>query len=274
MTTPDTENKDELLIQKNTANTKKKNLRFAVTLFVVCMVGGVFVSGWQKTLAGLGVVPITTLGFQLGVALGPFVFGWLVAKGASFVLKKVSFNTVWAVSAAVWILLGFYGRQNAVSSADTANCVEYYDEKDWAKAVQACTKAADRGDARAQYFLGFMYHFGHGVIQDYVKAVRWTTLAAEQGQGKAQYNLGVMYGTGKGVAQDHVRAHMWFNLAAVYGNENSVQNGSIAASKMTQEEIALALKNRDIAASKMTREQIAEAQKMARDCVAKNYKKC
>ena len=38
--------------------------------------------------------------------------------------------------------------------------------------------------------------------QDKVKAVYWFTKAAEQGDAEAQYNLGVMYNKGEGIAQD------------------------------------------------------------------------
>ena len=46
---------------------------------------------------------------------------------------------------------------------------------------------------------------------------------------------------------------MWWNLAAVTGDDDSV-------------------KNRDIVANKMTSQQIAEAQKLARECQARNFK--
>ena len=55
--------------------------------------------------------------------------------------------------------------------------------------------------------------------------------------------------------QDYTRAHMWFNLAAVTGDSVSV-------------------KNRDIVAKRMTPQQIAEAQKLARECQARNFKNC
>ena len=37
---------------------------------------------------------------------------------------------------------------------------------------------AEQGDAKAQYKLGTMYYFGHGVPQDYWEAVRWYRKAA------------------------------------------------------------------------------------------------
>jgi TPR repeat protein len=64
-----------------------------------------------------------------------------------------------------------------------------------------------------------------------------------------------MYKNGQGVIQDYTRAHMWLNIAASQGNE-------------------MAMENRDIVAKAMTSSQIAEAQKLARECVVKNYKGC
>jgi len=127
---------------------------------------------------------------------------------------------------------------------------------DFATALREWTPLAEQGDDHAQNNLGIMYANGQGVPQDYKAAVRWYTLAAEQGHAAAQFNLGVMYNNGQGVLQDYIRSHMWLNIAAsVGGNE-------------------IASKNRDIAAKKMTPAQIAEAQKLARECVAKNFKDC
>jgi TPR repeat protein len=115
--------------------------------------------------------------------------------------------------------------------------------------------AAAQGISYAQYNLGFMYANGRGVVQDYAEAVRWYKLAAAQGDAKAQYNLGVMYAKGQGVLQNNVQAHMWFNIAAVKGDKDAV-------------------KNREFVANKMTAEQIAQAQRLAKECQARNYKNC
>ena len=72
----------------------------------------------------------------------------------------------------------------------------------------------------------------------------------------AQYNLGVMCENGHGVVQDYVRAHMWFNIAASQGGTEN------------------ATKNKDTAAKRMTPSQIETAQRLARECVQKNYKGC
>ena len=115
--------------------------------------------------------------------------------------------------------------------------------------------AAEQGDAKAQYNLGVMYDVGEGVPQDDKEAVRWYTLAAEQEHAKAQYNLGVMYALGEGVIKDYVYAHMWGNIASMNGNDKGETL-------------------RGYVAEKMTSSQIEEAQRLARECVKKNYKGC
>ena len=128
-------------------------------------------------------------------------------------------------------------------------------KKNYAVALVKFKQAAAQGHAQAQSNLGFMYYSGQGVVQDYAEAVKWYKLAAAQGLASAHYNLGLMYANGQGVVQDYVRAHMWWNLAATKGDADAV-------------------KNRDIVAAKMTTQKIAEAQKLARECQARNYKNC
>ena len=127
--------------------------------------------------------------------------------------------------------------------------------KNYPVALSKFRLAAAQGNAGAQVMLGAMFNEGLGVAQDYVEAVRWYRLAAAQGYARAQFNLGVSFSMGQGVIQDYTRAHMWFNLAAVKGDKDAV-------------------KNRDLAATLMTPQQIAQAQQLARECTARNFKKC
>ncbi len=135
-----------------------------------------------------------------------------------------------------------------------------YDEglgvrKDHKEAVRWWLLAGQQGNLSAQYSLGVMYSQGTGVVQDYTEALRWYQLAARQGFADAQHNLGKMYGIGQGVLQDYTRAHMWFNIAAINGDKDSVIG-------------------RDTAARFMTPQQIEHAQRMARECMASNFKNC
>ena len=127
--------------------------------------------------------------------------------------------------------------------------------QDYKEAVYWYRLAAEQEHVDAQYNLGVMYNNGNGVPQDYEEAVRWYQLAAEQGHSKAQGNLGVMYAFGNGIIKDYVYAHMWGNIASMNGND-------------------LGALLRDDFAEKMTSSQIEEAQRLARECVKKNYKGC
>ena len=127
--------------------------------------------------------------------------------------------------------------------------------QDYKEAVYWYRLAVEQGYAIAQYNLGLMYEKGKGVPQDDKEAARLYRLAAEQGYADAQGNLGVMYVFGKGVTKDFVYAHMWGNIALMNGNER----GELV---------------RGHVAEKMTSSQIEEAQRLARECVKKNYKGC
>ena len=51
-------------------------------------------------------------------------------------------------------------------------------------------KAADQGDADAQYILGYCYETGAGVPKDTAQAADWYRKAATQGHTNARQGLG------------------------------------------------------------------------------------
>ena len=140
-------------------------------------------------------------------------------------------------------------------SADFNKGLKAYNSGDYATALREWTPLAEQGEADAQYNLGQMYRNGRGVPQDDTAAMKWYRLAAEQGDAKAQFVLGAIYFLGQGVPRDDVYAHMWWNIAAATGNEDAV-------------------KSRDIITKMMSPADISKAQKLARECVAKDYKNC
>ncbi len=89
---------------------------------------------------------------------------------------------------------------------------------DYAQAALWYRKAAEQGYAAAQYDLGDLYLFGHGVHVDYVQGVTWFRKAAEQGYPAAQTDLAHFYLTGKYVPQDYAQAVYWYSTAAKRGN--------------------------------------------------------
>jgi TPR repeat protein len=85
------------------------------------------------------------------------------------------------------------------------------------KAFSSLTKAAEQGNADAQFNLGAMYAIGQGVAKDQKTAVLWYIKAAEQGNAYAQFNLGAMYAYGRGVVKDEKTAIFWYTKAAEQG---------------------------------------------------------
>lgn len=89
-----------------------------------------------------------------------------------------------------------------------------YDAGDYARAFRVWSALAGKGDAEAQYLVGYLYDDGLGVKHDLAEAARWYRMAAEQHHVYAQYNLAIMYSDGIGVPRDTVEAYRWFMLAA------------------------------------------------------------
>lgn len=114
---------------------------------------------------------------------------------------------------------------------------------------------AEQGNATAQTLLGSMHRRGKGVSVDHIEALRWFRLAAEQGHPGAQYGLAIMYEQGEGVPTNFVKSYKWANLATA--------NGHSKAAKL-----------RDFIAEMMAPSEIEEAQRLASECVKKNYKGC
>jgi TPR repeat protein len=123
-------------------------------------------------------------------------------------------------------------------------------------AAKYLRSAAEAGYLPAQYQLARMYQSGSGVPQDYEEAAKWYRSAAEADSDvyffhkrDARGPLGKLYVE----MGDYVSAHMWFNLATMVGDP-------------------WAREERDEIAKRMTPAQIAEAQKLAREWVAKHKK--
>ncbi len=69
-----------------------------------------------------------------------------------------------------------------------------------------------------------MYYYGEGVTKDSVQAAKWIRKAAEQGDALAQYNLGLMYYNGNEVPLDKIKAYTLWMKAARQGHEEAQHN--------------------------------------------------
>lgn len=94
--------------------------------------------------------------------------------------------------------------------------------KDEAEAFALCRKAAEQGDAAAQYKLASIYDKGEGVPRDEVQHVAWLRRAADQGHAIAQCELGLWtYWDDKGIpykdAKRNKKAMFLIRSAALQG---------------------------------------------------------
>jgi DNA-binding FadR family transcriptional regulator len=78
--------------------------------------------------------------------------------------------------------------------------------QDIKEAVDWLNKAAEQGNAKAQYNLGHLFYNGEVVPQNYEKAFEFMNNAAEQGIGYAHHMLCLMYDNGIGVAENPEKA--------------------------------------------------------------------
>jgi TPR repeat protein len=116
--------------------------------------------------------------------------------------------------------------------------------QDYAQAALWYRKAAEQGDADAQFDLGDLYDTGRGVLRDYTQAALWYRKAAEQGDADAQDALGDLYNTGRGVPRDYAEAYFWYDLAAA-GEQDASDEQDTSDTKSVA-------KDRDEAASHLT----------------------
>ncbi len=93
-----------------------------------------------------------------------------------------------------------------------------------ANTIQVQRRAAEQGDANAQFFMGWVCANGDGVPKDDAQALSWYQKAAAQKHNGAQNNLGWMYNSGRGVPKDNTEAANWYLKAAQNGNAHAQNN--------------------------------------------------
>jgi hypothetical protein len=102
--------------------------------------------------------------------------------------------------------------------------------------------AAESGHLPAQTELARMYRNGDGVEQDFAKMMVWYQRAADQGDVGAQLFVADGYGYGYGVEADLVEAYKWYEIAIQYWGSLAVRARDVLAEKMTDEQIAEAVR--------------------------------
>jgi len=102
------------------------------------------------------------------------------------------------------------------------NFLEKLDAKMSAKEIENIKNSAEKGNAQAQYKLGYCYLHGNGVEQNEKLAAEWYRKSAEQGYSPAQHALGGCYWQGQGVRQSDEEAIRLFKASAAQNNADAL----------------------------------------------------
>ena len=96
--------------------------------------------------------------------------------------------------------------------------------------------------------MGTLYYSGDGVKQDFPESALWYRRAAQQGNADAQYSLGNLYLMGEGLEQDDQQAADWYALAAVQGHMSATHNlASLQKSMRSTERLEIETGTDDVA---------------------------
>lgn len=96
-----------------------------------------------------------------------------------------------------------------------------YYAKDWKKAFDMYSKAAERDHEHALYSLGVLYASGKGVQQSFESAFKCYYLAAEKGHCLSKRKVAECYKDGCGVEENLRKALEWYGNAAQAGDSEA-----------------------------------------------------
>lgn len=101
---------------------------------------------------------------------------------------------------------------------------DLYDDKRYAEAYNVFQEAADMGNAKAMYYLGYMTEKGEAVAANNEDAFIWYRKSAELDYPEALVNAGLFYERGMGVQADPGMAFTFYERAAMLGNGYGMNN--------------------------------------------------
>jgi len=120
--------------------------------------------------------------------------------------------------------------------------MQHYNNGKYYAAVDLFEKAAEQGNAQAQYMLGLCYQLGNGVTQDNQHMIEYYKEAAGQQNADAENALGLLYQDGKVIAQDKGKALDLWIASATKGNTKAIDNIKIHHSQEFAEKLVAATK--------------------------------
>lgn len=115
------------------------------------------------------------------------------------------------------------GRQNSALAFYNMGLVYENELKDYDKAYEAYTSAANLGNSDAMFKAGYFNHNVYGRSANYAKAAEWYEKAAEKNNADAVNNLGILYYFGQYYQQNYSKAAEMYRKGVDLGSANSMR---------------------------------------------------
>ena len=113
--------------------------------------------------------------------------------------------------------------------------------KDYQRALDLFTRAANSGLTQANFKLGLINHYGQGKVKNLSEAYTYYEKAALHNNPEAQFNLGLMNRYGIGRNKDKYKAYEWFSKSAKDQMSLDINQCKIKAPGVTESQFNLAL---------------------------------
>ncbi|MBQ4472548.1 MAG: sel1 repeat family protein [Alphaproteobacteria bacterium] len=112
--------------------------------------------------------------------------------------------------------------------ADFLEGEEAFEAKRYTEAIQHFRPLADAGDFRSQYYMGYMYLKGYGVVKNDQLGLQYMQRSLDQNYHLAQAYMGFLYSEGQVVPADRKKAISLYQKAADQGNTSAMLNLGVA----------------------------------------------
>jgi len=126
----------------------------------------------------------------------------------------------------ILLAVAVLGVQQQVPAAGVATQLEKAEEMaragNFAPAYCIWRPLADKGNAEAQFNLGWLYRNGDGMAVDKLQAQQLWEAAAEEDHAEAQMALGTLYSMERTTPENRALAVRWFRAAAEQGFEDAL----------------------------------------------------
>jgi TPR repeat protein len=123
----------------------------------------------------------------------------------------------------IFLILSLAMASSSVTASDLEDAVAAMRIGDFAEAYCIMRPLAEKGDADAQYNVGWMYMNGYGLRVNDSLALEWWNKASRQGHTDASFSIGMLYSLGDGdVPKDSKKAIDYYLLAVKEGHEDAI----------------------------------------------------